>query len=184
MIEAGSYLAFAVPMEGEDGVHLVRWARTKEKKPQILVYFEITEGPHAGERYPWFGYFTKETYERTIQSLRYMGWKGDDLEKLGALSQEVSIAIGHNEWEGKIRARVDWVNRAGGAAMKLNDPMTAGDLRLFASKIKAVAGKIREVAGKVIDRATHTPEKSTTPAQPSLPAEHERQPGEDDDIPF
>ena len=39
-----------------------------------MIYFQITDGAHAGTVRPWFGFFGKGSYERTLEALRYMGW--------------------------------------------------------------------------------------------------------------
>lgn len=167
-VPEGIYPAVAVPMDGEDGTHLVRWANTKEKNKQVLVYFEILEGDYRGQRLPWFGFFTKASYERTMQALRFMGWKGDDLANLGDLDQEVSITVEHNTYNEKTYARVAWVNRAGGgSAMKLNDPLSESDVRAFAARFRVAAGKIATVEGKRVQREA-APRPSNGPAQRSF----------------
>lgn len=95
----------------------------KKKTPQVVVTFEITTAEHAGTTIDWFGFLTDKTTDRTIESLRYAGWKGSDLADLSDLSSKdtplVELVIEHEEYEGNTRARVQWVNRVGRAGKAL-----------------------------------------------------------------
>jgi hypothetical protein len=94
-----------------------------KKTPQVVVSFEITTAEHAGTTINWFGFLTDKTTERTIESLRYAGWKGSDLSDLSDLSKSdtpvVELVIEHEEYEGKTRPKVQWVNRVGRAGKAL-----------------------------------------------------------------
>lgn len=144
LIPAGYYDAVAACIKNEAGDDAyVQFGSTKGGDPQICVNFEIVSGPHAGHRVAWYGYFTEKTAKRTVESLRYCGFKGDDL--MGALAQkldnQVSIKIEHNEYQGKVSERVAWVNQPGGPGVRLQAPMNTADLRSFSARMKAsVAG--------------------------------------------
>src|SRR5262249_27702083 len=96
---------------------------TSKKKSTsfVLVNFEITQGEHAGEILSWNGYFTTNTEERTIESLRYCGceFPGNDITDLtGIHRSEVQIVVEHEEYqtdsgETKTAAKVAWVNSLG-----------------------------------------------------------------------
>src|ERR1700736_383965 len=92
---------------------------TKEGKPCIVVDFEVLEEGYEGQHIPWYGYFTDASVDRTMDSLRYCGWNGDDLSVFagdqpvmveGLNSQEVSLDIAVETYEGKTRSKVQWVN--------------------------------------------------------------------------
>lgn len=89
----------------------------------------------------WRGWLTEKTMERTIESLRLMGWYGDDLYKLkedGALRNEVQITIRHEEFKGKTSARVAFVNA------KPDNPEEAEKKKLeLARKFKSAAQKTK-----------------------------------------
>lgn len=150
---------------------------------QVLLYFQILEGEYKGRRVPWFGFFTPDTVNRTMESLRYCGWKGTDLRKLGPLDQVVEIEIEVNDYNDRQSNRVKWVNRPGGGAMKLNNPMDANALRDFAARMQKYAAAVPEVDG---DRA------SRDDSQNDQRPDEERGggggagtfSGPDDDIPF
>jgi hypothetical protein len=189
LVPVGIYRAVAVPVQLEDGESYVQFGETKEGKPQVAVCFAILDGPCQGRRLTWYGFFTEKTVERTIQSLRYCGFKGDDLALLVTqkLTQEVSVTVGHNTYEGKTTARVDWVNAPGG--VKLERPMNKDQIRRFGAQLKAKVKAIAEVAGPAADvpapsfgEPTEAPSEGHAP--PSGWAENAPPPQDDSDIPF
>lgn len=116
-----------------------------KKTPQVVVSFEITTAEHAGTTINWFGFLTDKTTERTIESLRYAGWKGSDLSDLSDLSKTdtpvVELVIEHEEYEGKVRPKVQWVNALGRAGKALP-----------AAQAKALAETMRGAIAKVDQR--------------------------------
>src|SRR3954466_6748613 len=111
MIPAGTYRARAV--EGALGF-------TSKGTEQIAVQFTVVEGEQKGHYITWYGYFSEKTLERTLESLEYCGWEGDDVSDLIGLDKnEVTIVVEHEQdEEGQVRARVRWINSGGGIAMK------------------------------------------------------------------
>jgi hypothetical protein len=104
MLPEATYRAMAQP-----GAHL---SETKNGKPFVAVTFRVTKGEMAGETIDWQGWLSTEKAEtRTMASLRYCGWKGDSLDDIGELDQEVEIVVEHEVGnDGKTRAKVAWVN--------------------------------------------------------------------------
>jgi hypothetical protein len=104
-------------------------------KDQVAVEFELLTEGMEGQHITWFGYFTDPTWERTVESLRTCGWQGDDLSDLTGLgSSEVDLVIEQEEYDGKIYARVKWINKPGG--MSLKAPMSPERAKQFASEMK------------------------------------------------
>jgi hypothetical protein len=128
MILAGNYRAQAV-----DG-HL---SYTSKGNEQVVVKLVIAGGPQDGQHITWFGFFSDACFDRTIQSLRYCGWKGDDVSALDGLdANEVEIVVEHSEYKGKVTPTVRWINQAGGGAGM--SPVQARD---FAESVKGrIAG--------------------------------------------
>ena len=147
--EEGYCKAVAVAREGEDGTHTVRWGKSDKGTKSVMVYFELLDGPDRGTVLPWWGYFTNKTSERTVESLRFMGFKGDDLFKAGEqeLDQVVQVLVEHNTYEGKTRARIAFVNAMGGGAMTLKNPLSDKDVRAFAATMKNSCKKVSEHDG-------------------------------------
>ena len=128
-IEAGEYLAKAVETQ---------WCLSSKGTKSICVRFELLSGDDAkGKFINWYGYFSEKTWERTIESLRYMGFKGDDLTELGELSQEVRIVCVVEEYEGREQVKVKWINSCGSTAIKVNSPMPESDIRSFAAAMQS-----------------------------------------------
>jgi hypothetical protein len=157
MIEAGRYKARGV--EGALGM-------TGTGKEQIAVLLEIVEGPHAGEQITWYGYFTEKNVERTMESLRLLGWSTDDLSDLSGLdANEVSIVIElDDDQDGQPRARVKWINGPGGLAMK--EPMNEGAARAFAQRMKGFAVASRSGRKPAPARPRNAPPAEENPFPP------------------
>lgn len=114
---AGDYIARAIKVElGE----------TTNGDPQVIATFRVSEGPEAGQEVMWFGFLfgkdaekAEKNQRRTLESLRYMGFQGDDLDTLEQqiLDNEVQIVVemkpGYKD-PSKEYPSVRFVNRIGG----------------------------------------------------------------------
>ena len=114
-----------------------------KKTPQVSVEFEICSAEAAGERITWYGFLTDKTTERTLESLRYAGWRGSDISDLSDLSREdvplVELVLEVEEYEGKSRVRVQWVNRVGG---RMGAALPAEKAKLISAKLKGVLAAV------------------------------------------
>jgi hypothetical protein len=148
-----------------------------------LVTFEILDGTCVGRKVPWWGFFTAKTYERTVESLRACGFRGDDLAALmeQKIDNEVEIVVEHTEWNGTKSARVRWVNATGGT--KLANQMSVDDLRAFAAIIKAKVAAIKEIEGKKAERSA-TAGQGQGSGGGVAGRGNEPDPGLDDNCPF
>jgi hypothetical protein len=165
MVPEGFYRAVVSPVVGEDGSAPVQFGESKDGKPQVLINFEIIDGPYAQRVLPWWGSFNaslpqgskaKQTpMQRTLYSLRLCGWVGDDVMDVvnQDMGNEVSIQVEHHEYDGKVNARVSWVNKPGGGGVVMANPMTKDALRRFSASVKSVAKSIPPVPGKKAERA-------------------------------
>lgn len=150
------------------------WAfgKSKEKGTDyISVAFEILEPEEErGAPVPWNGYFTDKTAKRTLEALRYCGWKGDDLTSLDGMgTQEVALVVELEDYDGKQYPKVAWVNRLGGAGVRIEKPMDDREKKQLAARMKSLARSLPEVKGPASEPL------------PSTPAVREREPGEDDE---
>lgn len=128
MIPEGRYKCRAV--EG-------KLAKTNDGNGQMAVDIVITEeeSEHCGQHRTWYGSFTEKSIDRTLQSLRLLGWQGDDLSDLVGLGDtEAYVTITHEEYEGEIRDRAAWINASAGLAVKT--PMDEGEAKAFAERMK------------------------------------------------
>jgi len=175
LIEPGYYRAVATPISVEGGgeTYVQFGESSKSATPQVVVNFEILEGPETGRRIAWFGYFTEKTVARTVESLRFCGFKGDDLA--GAvtqkLDQEVQIVVAHEDYEGKAQAKVRWVNRSGGDGFRMDKPMVGSALTKFAAQMRNAVKAVPEASGKRAEKPAARPAAtgSQSPADDEIP---------------
>lgn len=182
LIPAGYYRAVAVPVDTDDGPTYVQFGESSKGTSQAVVNFEILDGECAGRRIVWFGYFSEKTVTRTVESLRYCGFKGDDLAALltQTLDQEVQLVIQHEDYQGTTSAKVAWVNRAGGGGFKLKEPMQKAGLQRFAAMMKNSVKAIPEAPGPKGERgAKPTPDQHRDVSSADAPAS-----SDNDGIPF
>src|SRR5579862_677136 len=96
----------------------IEWAlgKTDKGNRQVAVRFQtFDDEDRPGEAITWYGYFTEKTAERTLESLQHCGWTGDDITDLSGIERnEVQLVVENEEYEGKVHARVAWVNLPGG----------------------------------------------------------------------
>jgi hypothetical protein len=174
-VPEGTYRARGVPGS-------VQLGTTDNGNPQIAGSFEILDEPHAGKTVSWYGYFTEKTQKRTMESLRLAGWSNDDLDNIeGFGDAEVDIVVEHNEWQGKVSARVAWVNRLGSSGLALKSPMSADQRKAFAAKMKGMAVLSRQAAEKEKPKPAAprpAPKRAAAGGGEGFP------PAADDDIPF
>lgn len=167
--------------------------KTSKGNPQVAVELEILSGPDAGHTITWYGYFTDDTTQRTIESLRHLGWKGDNLSVLkGIDANVVSIEIGHEEYMGETQPKVRWINATGGLAMK--ETMDAAEALQFARSMKGAVVQANAAAKAKLGGAAAAPEsdakkpaaaapRNGTQGKPPAHAPSAPDFG-DDDIPF
>lgn len=150
MIAEGTYPAIAV--QNGDGSWMQLGESKEKKTKQVIVNVKITEGEHAGKVRAWIGFFTPDTVDRTLESLRNFGFKGDDLSVDEPLTNPINIVIKHETYEGKTRERVAWINKPGGGGMKMERQLSGDDRRLFAATLKS-----KFAAKPVVTTATPAP---------------------------
>ena len=181
MIPAGNYTAKATGS--------FDFGTAAQGTEQVAVEVEILEGEHSGNFMTWFGYFTERTSERTVESLRLLGWQGEDITKLEGLgSRRVSIVVEHEEYQGKTSAKIQWVNRLGGLGVKLKAPMDDAAKRKFSARMKSFAKAkpaLPPEAPELLQRQSSAPAKGNGESTyPPEPGDDEPPPHTDDEIGF
>lgn len=105
------------------------WGVSSTGKEQASVQFELLEGPDEGRTITAFLYFTQESNtERSIESLQHCGCtfpENDIYSEEGFGSQDVRLVIEHEEWEGKTRAKVKWINSSKPFVQEMDEGMAA-----------------------------------------------------------
>lgn len=134
-------------------------ASPEKRTPLVRVTFRLNERDEGRPQFAtWDGYFTEKAAERTIDSLRAMGWKGIGLQELDNLDEDaclrligntVSIKIEHEEYtdkEGKPRvaAKVRFVNplRQQRAAFKDENRMMPDELSAFSDRMRGLCSAL------------------------------------------
>lgn len=182
MIEAGKYRARAVNSAlGLSG----------NGSEQIGILWRVTEGTESDTCVQWRGYFTESTTARTIESLRYAGWTGNDLsafieadeiELQSLLPDEVEIVVeakeGIDEFgkpNGKFYPEVRWVNRLGSGTVSMKNKMDSNSARAFAERMRgaccaipvsAGAKQKKPAASSAVRPAQQRPPASRAPSPP------------------
>jgi hypothetical protein len=150
--------------------------------PQIAVEFEILTPDTPEKVLTWYGHFTEASADRTIESLRHMGWTGNDFEVLEGLdTNEVDLVVEEEDFEGKVSTKVQWVNRVGGVAIKT--PLAGDKLKSFAAAMRGRIQALDAAGGRKPAAAKPRP-----PPPPGAPAGADRRPEppplDDADLPF
>lgn len=137
-----------------DGVYRARaregaLTTSKTDKPMLVVTFEIVDdGEWKGACMTWRGFFTEKTTDRTFESLRYCGWRGDDINNLdGIKDNEVELDIKREKYKEKWEPKIQWVNKPG--TIKAGAPMAADRATAFAAAMRraAEASRVKTGAG-------------------------------------
>lgn len=115
---------------------------------QIVVQFELLDGPAKGERHSWYGTFGEKSTQRTLESLEHCGWDGDSLMDLkGMGTKEPELSCGEDEYKGEKRIRINWVNAPGGG-MAMHEAYTTPDQKAaFAARMKGELLRFRQNKG-------------------------------------
>jgi hypothetical protein len=187
MIAKGNHFAAVVPIQTDGGEVAAQFGYSKNKgTPQVAVCLEILRGPEAGQRITWMGYFTDNTEERTLKSLRICGFEGADLDKFAEQrpTNEVVIVVEHEEDQnGKLRAKVAWINDPNFGGMRMANALAGPELRKFGAQFKAKLRTLPEV--KTTEAVREAP--SAPPAEDidqSQRQDSKPDPLANDDIPF
>lgn len=161
------------------------WAlgETDKGNEQIAVNFDILTPDAEVSTIVWYGYFTDKTWERTVESLRHMGWTGTDLADVNGLdANEVELVVEDETYEGKTFPRVRWVNKPGGGGIALKAPLTGDRAKSFAAQMK---DKIKALdASGPKKTAPAAPRARSSAPPPSHIGDNGAPPLTDDDIPF
>ncbi|HZL99005.1 MAG TPA: hypothetical protein VFD43_02035 [Planctomycetota bacterium] len=169
MIAPGTYRAKVGSIDD------VQFGFTEKGNEQVAVAFTLLVEPYVNAQITWFGYFTDKTVETTLKALRNCGWQTDDLNDLtGVDAREVDLVIESEEdQQGRLRARVRWVNQVGGK-VKLNNTMSPEQRVSFASRMKGTV---------VAHRDGTAPKAPRLPSAAAVKAEA-RNHGAVDEVPF
>lgn len=188
------------PAEGRHPA-VLRYVQVAEgvKSPQVVMSFElVAPSPEAGFHTSYFGSLSEEAgasgkrpIDHTVNALRNCGWTGDDLSDLPQLAESdmlaeiVELVVAHETFEGKRRAKVQWVNRQGGGKIKLERAIEGNDLKDFGQRMRTRVGNAgnKPVGPRPAASPPRSPPRGND-VPPGMPPLHDAPPRTDDDIPF
>lgn len=128
---------------GTHKARAVSWALGGgQGKEQIAIMFEILEGMLQGKSITAYLSFSDAAVDYTMEKMRNCGWDSDSLAELDSLgNNEVQIVVEDEQWQGKTRSKVKFVNKAN--RLTLKDAMDERAVQTFAARMrgKAVASK-------------------------------------------
>lgn len=169
--------------EGKYKVRAIEGALTQAKTgtEMVQVIVELLDGDNVGQTMRWDGFLTEKTAQRTLESLRHMGWRGDMLDDLTGITENEVFAVVEHETndEGKTYARVKWINGRG-AGIRDEARMAPAAAKSLAQRFAAMARGTRS-GGGAAQAPSSAPRNGRPPAQ--RPPAPEGNFG-DDDIPF
>lgn len=119
---------------------------TKNGREQVAIEL-VSEDGEAITAFRFFGDKTgkdgKTITERTVIDLRVCGWTGDDLSDLSSVNNTAAVefVVQHEEYQGKVSAKVAFINSPGGGAFKAK-PMDEKKAKRFAEKMKINVGRV------------------------------------------
>jgi hypothetical protein len=125
----------------------------------VDVIVELAEGEHAGERLRWYGHLinkdgtNSEYAQRVLESLRYLGWRTDDLADLAGLGEGTAIAVVEHkpatDGSGKVFAEVTWINALGsGAKIADEQRVTGSAAKQLGQRFAALARGVPKAGAK------------------------------------
>lgn len=117
---------------------------TSKGDPSVEVRFKLGE-----DSIVWRGYFTEKTIERTLETLAYLGMTTSDLDALGdpnsgalEIGKEAQLTIEPEEYNGKTRMRVKWVNPVKEFANTMGKSEASAALSMHKGRMEAVFAKL------------------------------------------
>lgn len=190
MLPAATYPAVVVPVETPNGPVSIQWGPGSEKSPfTAAVTFEVLSGPYAGQRITAFLYFGEKSAPHSMKGLRAAGFTGDDIDKFSDQNPDIEcqIVVGHETYQGKTRAKVLWINQAGGGGFVFEKQLSPSELRKFSAQFKGALKSVPAVTGKKAERqAPSAPpaDEGGWSGNDSLPPPDDNPSQDDDGIPF
>lgn len=142
-------------------------SRAQTGNMQVGVMLNVMDADGVvGEQITWYGSLSEKAREFTFRSLRTMGWKGDDISDLSMLTNEVSIVVAREEYNGKTYEKVKFINAPGGSGIR--NQLDESEAKAFAASLKSTVRAFDAKEGKPKTTGAPTP-KSRAGALPPEP---------------
>lgn len=152
-IQPGTYRAQAIKGSAKLG-----YSNNGTEQVGVQIALLDADGVETDYTIGWYGYFTDGTFERTIESLRNMGWQGDDLRDLSTVgSKACEIVVDFEEYQGRRSLKVKFINSAGRRTVAMKNEMDASAVAAFAARMR----------GQVIATNGGKASRTATPSRPA-----------------
>jgi hypothetical protein len=135
----------------------------KNGTEQIAVTFQVIDedadgkrGPLHGHRKVWYGFFTDNTTDRTLESLRHCGWGSDELSDIANLDENacrrllpkvVQLVIENETYNGRTVEKVRWVNSLEETRSAIKNKADDAAVKSLSARMRSRAAALR-VANK------------------------------------
>ena len=98
----------------------------------------------------WIGYLSDKAMPYTEANLATMGYDGESASSVKGA--RIQIVVEHEEYEGKVQARVKYINEAGGGLARFT-PMSPSEESIVKAKLKAAALARKAAKGPGVAKA-------------------------------
>lgn len=115
--------------------------------PQIAIRFALLDGENIGKTITAFRFFSDRATQYAMKDLRTCGWTGDDVSEEplpGVIGTEVELVLEEEEYEGKVRVKVKWINSPNG--VRTGNPLDPKRRKALGAKLKGAAVASRSAA--------------------------------------
>ena len=135
----------------------------KNGTEQIAVTFQVTDedadgkrGPLHGHRKVWYGFFTDNTTDRTLESLRHCGWGSDELSDIANLDEDacrrllpkvVQLVLENETYNGRTIEKVRWINSIEETRSAIKNKADENAVKSLSARMRGRAAALR-VANK------------------------------------
>ncbi len=132
------------------------------KAPSVKVELRVVEGPEAGKTIFHYCSLHENAQQYSVEALRTLGWRCNDLTALEGLGEVKAIAVGKQEtYKGKVQTRYMIF------AVKTPKPTLEADAKAsFAARFKALAASVAPVERTDLNKAGAVPaavQRTATP---------------------
>lgn len=122
------------------------------------------DGAEANRVFAWYGWFNSEdNQKRTFESLKHLGWNGDPktlLELPGLGSKEANGVFQSEEYEGKTRLKLSFINDPNREGAAVKNKLEGADLQAFQARM---AGQLAKFGGGAPAATAHAPHAAAKP---------------------
>lgn len=140
-LPVGKYEAHAV--EGELG-------KSKAGDPIVYIRFELDDPNYKGLKIVWnkgslklIGSGEKSPRKRTEETLFTCGWDGESWADIRFTPTKVRLEIEHEEYNGKLEAKIKWINSLTKRYPLHKNPLTIEEKNQINAELKASNGHVK-----------------------------------------